>query len=84
MKLFGKNKIEISAILDTDIENLLKETNQFEDFINGKLKCRCCGETLTVENIGIILPVNVDSNLSLEFYCENVLCLQKYNTENGK
>lgn len=84
MKLFGSKKVKISAVLDTDIENLLKETKQYEDFINGVLKCKCCGNVLTIENIGIIVPDNSTGVLRLEFYCDNVLCLQKYNIENGK
>ncbi|BBE16291.1 hypothetical protein AQPE_0428 [Aquipluma nitroreducens] len=82
--MFGKKKQMINAILDTDIEVLLKQTGQYEDLINEKLICKCCGTIISIENIGIIIPVNAGEKIYLEFFCESALCLQKYNCENGK
>lgn len=82
--MFRKKKLKINAILDTDIEGLLKQTGQYEDLTNEKLTCKCCGIIISSENIGVIIPVNTGEKIYLEFFCENALCLQKYNCDNGK
>lgn len=82
--MFRKNKIKVNAILDTEIENLLKQTNQYEAIIEGKITCKNCGTTITPQNIGIILPIKNNNNeIVIEFYCERFDCTQKYTKENG-
>ena len=40
--MFGKKKIEVNAILDTQIEDMLKKTPQYEAFVNGEILCESC------------------------------------------
>ena len=47
----------IKAILDTDLEKLLKETKQYNAFVDGELQCVYCGTTITIDNLSIILPI---------------------------
>ena len=76
--MFGKSKIEVNAIIDSDIENLLRETSQYENIIKGEYKCKSCGIVITPENIGIIIPKHDDFGLHLDFYCEKVNCMDEY------
>lgn len=76
--MFGKKKVEVNAILDSEIENLLMNTSQYEDLLKGNIKCASCNTTITSENIGIIMPIEKESNFILEFYCEKINCMEKY------
>ena len=74
--MFGKKKIEVNAILDNQIESLLKETGQFEDFINGNILCESCKTIITVQNIGIIQPIK--DGKKVLFYCDSKDCIEEY------
>lgn len=76
--MFGKRKIQLNAILDTEIETLLRQTSQYEALISGNIFCKSCNTTITVENIGIIIPKNANNNSILEFYCEKINCMEDY------
>ena len=71
-----KNKIEVNAILDNQVEELLKKTSQYEDLVEGKLRCRSCGSIINPQNIGIMLPV--DNGDNIEFYCDRADCAEQY------
>lgn len=81
--MFGKKSVKINAILDKDIEALLRESQQYESLINGEIKCLCCQTTITVGNIGIILPFKKDNQILLGFYCERIDCTENYKEDNG-
>jgi len=74
-----KNKVK--AILNTELENLLKKSNQFEEILNGNIKCKNCNVTITVENIGVIVPISSNNKPYLEFYCERVDCIEQFKKE---
>lgn len=76
--MFGKKKIEVNAIIDTEVEALLRQTEQYEDLVGGKIHCKSCNTTITPENIGIIIPNNTDTKVVLEFYCEKINCMEEY------
>lgn len=71
-----KDKIKVNAILDTQIETLLKKTSQYEDFVEGKLLCNSCGSIITLQNIGIMQPIN--NGTKIKFYCDRVDCIEHY------
>lgn len=48
------DRYKINAVLDEELENLLKSKGLLEDLENGKITCSICGETLTIRNIGAI------------------------------
>ena len=69
-------KEEITALMDNDFENLLIQTKQLDEFQNGEIKCRICHCPMTIDNVGIIIPVaDADGALRLEFVCNNPNCL---------
>ncbi len=76
--MFGKRKVQLNAILDTEIETLLRQTSQYEALISSNISCKSCNTTITIENIGIIIPKNANDNLVLEFYCEKINCMEEY------
>lgn len=71
----SKNKSNIQAVLDTDLEKLLAQTNQLCDFIDGRILCPVCGTVITEENIGILYPYKVDGCTKFEIHCNNINCL---------
>jgi len=71
-----RKKEEITAIMDNDFEKLLSQTNQLDEFQNGEIGCRICHCQMTIDNVGIIIPVcEADGALQLEFVCNNPNCL---------
>jgi len=81
--MFYKNKIKVKAILDADLENVLKQTKQYEEIIAGNIYCKNCNIAITIQNIGIIIPKIIDSENTMDFYCERIDCIEKYTKENG-
>lgn len=45
-------KSKIQAIINSDLEDLLIQTNQLEPLLDGRIKCCICNRTITMENIG--------------------------------
>ena len=75
--MFKKDKVKVNAVLDTDMENLLKKTNQYENIVTGQVECKNCGRIITIQNIGIIKPQKGNNNeILLEFYCDSLECSQ--------
>ncbi|QDH80250.1 hypothetical protein FKX85_14870 [Echinicola soli] len=76
--MFGKRKIEVNAIQDSDLEEALKKTDQFEDLIEGNIKCRSCNTIITEKNIGVIQPESIGMKLKITFYCEKIDCVDEF------
>ncbi len=74
--MFGKKRIQVNAILDAQIEDLLKKTSQYEDFIEGQISCESCDSTITSQNIGIMQPIN--GGTKIVFYCDRIDCTEQY------
>ena len=66
-----KENIEINGIRDSDILDFLERFNLLETFNNGQLKCNCCGEVITMKNIGGFFI----QNSKLFAFCDQVECL---------
>jgi len=78
-----RKTIQVKAVLDTDLENLLKKTNHYESIVAGEVHCKNCNTIITIQNIGIVLPRKINNVNSFEFYCERIDCVQKYTRDNG-
>lgn len=74
--MFGKKKLDVNAILDTQIEELLIWTNQYEDFVNGNLLCESCNSVITTQNIGVIQPIKDGEKVN--FYCDRIDCIEDF------
>ena len=46
----------INAIMDKDLYKILIQTGQYEEFINGNIRCECCGRRITIDNISTLMP----------------------------
>ena len=77
--MYGKHHSKVNAVLDTQIEKLLKNTMQYENLVEGKISCKNCGCMITVQNIGIIKPY--ENGKKLDFYCERIDCSEQFNLE---
>lgn len=85
MNLFRKKtKESITAIMDSDLEKLLIQTDQYVDFVNGKIKCECCGRIMSLDNLSIMLPQKQNERLVLRFWCDQMDCVSKFNDNYGK
>ena len=71
------SKSSIQAVLDSDLEKLLVQTNQLSEFIEGKIHCPVCGSIITEDNIGVLYPEDIDGYVRFEIYCNNINCLSK-------
>ena len=69
----SEERLEILAVHKQKLENFLRELELWEPLVKGELKCVACGETITVDNIGIIIP----SGEEIVFCCSNHACLYK-------
>ena len=65
----------VNAIMDKDLKQILIQTGQYEDFINGNLKFECCGNKITIDNISTLVPYETDEGIKLKFYCNNIDCV---------
>jgi hypothetical protein len=73
----------VNAVMDSDIEKLLRQTDYYDKIICGEIRCASCDSPISIERIGIIIPtVHSEDNFTLSFYCENLTCIEKYH--NGK
>ncbi len=64
---------KFELIFEKELEEFLKRNGAYEEFITGKIKCKYCGETITSDNLGVILV----KKGSLMFICNRLECLGK-------
>ncbi|WP_421753292.1 hypothetical protein [Croceimicrobium sp.] len=76
--MFGKKKIEINAIQDSDLAEALKQTRQYNDLIEGKIHCVSCDTVMTENNIGVIQSQVINGVANLTFYCERIDCVDEF------
>jgi hypothetical protein len=67
-----KNLDEVVAT-KSEIIAALKETNQYQEFLLGKILCKHCGKAITFENLGVVESDEKKRN-ELRFYCRNPGC----------
>lgn len=71
---------EMKAILNSDLEILLKKFEQYDDFIQKKLTCSVCDQTTTEDTVG---SVQLKDN-KLIFICNNPSCYNQLVKEQMK
>jgi hypothetical protein len=77
------NPIQVAAILNEDVEKVLRATKYYEDFFSGRFSCRNCNQIVTEKNLGVIIPIVDEGRIRLNFYCENSECIEKYYSSNN-
>jgi len=50
--------VEVSAISEDILPEVLKKLELYEDVVNGRAKCYICGRQLTLDTIGAIAMLN--------------------------
>lgn len=65
----------IQALMNTELIRVLNQTGQYEDLINGEIKCECCGNEITLDNISTLLPYEEEGSVKIKFYCSNIDCV---------
>lgn len=61
---------QIDAVLESDLEKLLKGLGIYDELVSGNLKCAICGEKVTQDNIMAIYPENGEIKLA----CDKPAC----------
>lgn len=65
----------IQAMMNTELLRVLNQTGQYEDLIDGMIKCECCGNEITLDNISTLIPYEEDGSIKIKFYCNNIDCV---------
>ena len=63
----------LQAVLDEDLEKLLRSIGQLERITNGDLLCRSCAKVITLENLQVIVPL---PSGQFEFVCNLPACVE--------
>lgn len=58
MNTYRFRSVEIPAINDEILPEVLKKLELYEDAVNDRVKCYICGRRLTLDTIGAIAMVN--------------------------
>lgn len=66
-------KPEILAVHKQKLEEFLRELELWESPLGGELTCIVCGTTITMDNIGFIIPSGED----IVFCCSNPECIYR-------
>jgi len=69
--LLTMKKTEILAVHKQKLENFLKKLELWEPLSRGALKCAVCGVTISIDNIGLIIP----SGNEIVVCCSNAECV---------
>jgi hypothetical protein len=67
-------KVEVDAVLDDDIDELLDGLNIKPQFYAGEYKCSMCGVIITSENMKMIIPGKDE----IKFICDKPSCMVEF------
>jgi hypothetical protein len=71
----------IDAVHERDLEKLLADMGKLEEFKQGRVLCKFCGDRITTANIYSILP----ESGSINFICQKPECIaQLFEHMDGK
>lgn len=68
-----KDENEIKAVHEQDLENAIQTMGLLDELKAGKLTCKFCGTTITLENMHSILP----HSQGFSFICDTPECVEK-------
>jgi len=64
---------EILAVHKKKLEEFLRKLDLWNALVKGELKCAVCGKTISLDNIGLIIP----SGTEIVVCCANAECIFK-------
>lgn len=62
---------QLKAVHDDDLVTLLKTLGSYDGVSSGQCHCYFCKNTITLDNIGSIFPLNGE----VQFSCDSPVCL---------
>lgn len=65
----------LNAVYGDDIISALKNIDEYDRVIAGKVKCKFCGEKITLDIISAIFPESGD----VKYICSSPECITKMN-----
>jgi hypothetical protein len=68
-----REKIEVSAIRDRDLRDILQKYQLSEKMVQGKLSCESCSQIMSWENTGALIV----KGSGLIFYCNLPECIDQ-------
>lgn len=63
----------LQAVHDDDLQSLLTSLGVYDDVINGKCLCQYCGQVITLDNLGALIPCEG----RIVFTCNEHSCIIK-------
>ena len=73
MKLLRKQNLGLKAVYEDDLIGYLKSIGVYDAVIRGKHLCKFCGNTITIENLEVIIP----SASGIQIVCDNKNCINQ-------
>jgi len=67
-----RKRVEVKAIYDQDLEQVLANLGILDKLIAGELSCPVCGCQVDLDNLGTIFPDGDEVGVS----CENSRCIR--------
>lgn len=67
-------KETVNAVHDDKFEGFLRKLGVYEDVMNGRKKCKFCGEAVEYERISSVFAESGD----IKFVCEKPECIAKF------
>lgn len=70
-----KDREKLKAVSDDKLVDLFKNLGLYDSVLEGKLKCKFCGEIVTLDSISAIFP----ESGSIKIVCDKPSCLAGFN-----
>jgi len=67
-----RKRIEVKAVYDQDLEQVLKNLGILDKLVAGELNCVVCGCEVDLDNLGAIFPEDNEVGVS----CDNNRCVR--------
>lgn len=67
-------KETVNAVHDDKFEGFLRKLGVYDDVINGRKKCKFCGEAVNYDHISSVFAESGD----IKFVCEKPGCIAKF------
>ena len=73
-------RLDMKAVHENDLKAFLERNGLYESFQAGERRCHCCGEVVSVQNLGAMISVRGEA----QFICNKVECLGKVLSESAR
>lgn len=67
-----RKRLELSAVWDDDIQELLGSLGVLQDVTLGNARCVVCGRQVDIDNLGAVMP----TPQSADFACDDANCVR--------